>query len=342
MDELSKAWLIGGGLVIGTFFGLLAQRSGFCAVSAISNSKLMGDYRHLDGYIAAIIVALSGTLILELIGLVDIGTSPYRRPTFNWAGALFGGLIFGIGAMLSGGCASRTLVRSAEGNIGAIVTLLAFALSGMATLIGILDPARAWVASSAIDLEPGDASLSKLIGQPHYLLPVMVVVTGIIFLYIHLREQNNWSYIFYGSGIGLCVVISWWITGVLGQDDFFELPPTSIAVAGPLSRGAVYLSTGEVTGNHFAFYLLPGMILGAFVSALISGRFHWVPPAGSMVGSYLLGGILMGVGAVFAGGCNIGQGLSGLSTFSITSLIAVGAILSGMSLTLTWINKRTK
>ncbi|MCU7845745.1 MAG: YeeE/YedE family protein [Candidatus Thiodiazotropha sp. (ex Monitilora ramsayi)] len=340
MEEFFKVWLIGGGLVIGAIFGLLAQRSGFCAVSAISNSKLMRDYRHMDAYVAAIVVAMMGTLFLEMTGLVDISTSPYRRPSLNWAGALFGGLIFGVGAMLSGGCASRTLIRSAEGNIGAIVTLLAFALSGMATLIGVLDPVKAWVSSSAIFLESGDASLSKLMELPYYLLPAVVALAGMALIYLHLRHQNNWSYILYGGGIGICVVISWWVTGVLGQDEFLETPPSSIAVAGPLSRGAVFLSTGEITGNQFAFFLLPGMVFGAFVSAYLSGKLRWVSPAGSMVGCYLSGGILMGVGAVFAGGCNVGQGLSGLSTFSFASIIAVGGILAGMSLTLAWINTR--
>ena len=340
MEELFNLWLIGGGLVIGAIFGLLAQRSGFCAVSAISNSKLMRDYRHMDAYVAAIVVAMMGTLFLEMTGLVDISTSPYRRPSLNWVGALFGGLIFGVGAMLSGGCASRTLIRSAEGNIGAIVTLLAFALSGMATLIGVLDPVRAWVSSSAIFLESGDASLSKLMELPYYLPPAVVALTGMALIYLHLRRQNNWSYILYGGGIGICVVIGWWVTGVLGQDEFLETPPSSIAVAGPLSRSAVFLSTGEMTGNQFAFFLLPGMVFGAFISAYFSGKFRWVSPAGSMVGSYLLGGILMGVGAVFAGGCNVGQGLSGLSTFSLTSIIAVGGILAGMSVTMAWISAR--
>ena len=45
----------------------------------------------------------------------------------------------------------------------------------------------------------------------------------------------------------------------------------------------------------------------------------------------------MGIGAILSGGCNIGQGLSGVSTVSIKALIAVTAIVAGMRLGLAWI-----
>jgi uncharacterized protein len=39
--------------------------------------------------------------------------------------------------------------------------------------------------------------------------------------------------------------------------------------------------------------------------------------------------VLMGVGGVTAMGCTIGQGLSGLSTLSISSFLALAGILAG-------------
>lgn len=47
----------------------------------------------------------------------------------------------------------------------------------------------------------------------------------------------------------------------------------------------------------------------------------------------------MGVGAVLAGGCNIGQGLTGAATLSLTSLLAVSGILGGLLLGLLWVER---
>ena len=46
---------------------------------------------------------------------------------------------------------------------------------------------------------------------------------------------------------------------------------------------------------------------------------------------------MMGAGAIMAGGCNIGQGLTGISTLSIESVMAVIAIFSGMFLGVKWL-----
>jgi len=146
-DEFNL-WLAAGAFTLGAFFGIVCQRSRFCVVAALSNLVLMRDYRQLHAYLAALGVALAGTGLLEWGQWVDVAASSYRNTSLNWFGALGGGLIFGVGAMLAGGCATRTLIRTAEGNIGALVTLIAFALVGMATLFGVLDAPRGWLSQS--------------------------------------------------------------------------------------------------------------------------------------------------------------------------------------------------
>jgi hypothetical protein len=222
-------------------------------------------------------------------------------------------------------------MRSGYLNIGALVTLLAFALAGMATLFGALDPVRGWLASNgALHMASGDASLAVLLAVPQWLVPLLLVTLCIGLIIRHSRRQASWNLVLFGTAIGLIIALGWWITSVVGRDEFSETAPSSLAVAGPLARGAVYLSVGQPTGNLFALCLIPGMLLGALGSALVSGSFRWIAPAGERVGAYIGGGILMGIGAVFAGGCNVGQGLSGISTTSLSSFMAVAGILIGM------------
>jgi uncharacterized membrane protein YedE/YeeE len=334
-------WLIAGGLTLGIAFGILAQYSRFCIVAAVGNYMLMRDKRQLDAYLAALAVAVAGTAALELGNWVGIADSGFRRPAVNWLGAMGGGVLFGVGAILAGGCASRTLVRCAEGNIGGLVTLLAFALAGMATLFGVLDPLRGWLSSnSVVRLGSDDSALATLLAVPSWVVPLVMVALCVGLILLHARRQPNWRLVAFGAGIGLIIALGWWVTGVLGYDEFEEVAPSSLAVAGPLARGAVYLAMGQPTGNLFALCLVPGMLLGALGSALLTGNFRWSAPAGDRVGAYLAGGILMGIGAVLAGGCNVGQGLSGIATTSLSSFLAVAGILLGMLGGLRWLERQ--
>jgi hypothetical protein len=83
-----------------------------------------------------------------------------------------------------------------------------------------------------------------------------------------------------------------------------------------------------------------GMLLGALAQALATRSFRWEGFRDEAdMGRHLVGAVLMGVGGVTAMGCSIGQGLSGLSTLGLTSLVAVPAILGGAVLGLrflTW------
>lgn len=338
-DQLNP-WLAGGGLVLGVAFGVIAQRSRFCVVSAVSNFALMRDFRQVHAYLAALGVAVAGTFALEWADLVSVAESSYRRPSLNWLGALGGGLLFGLGSMLAGGCASRTLVRTSEGNLGALLTLIAFALSGMAMLFGLLGPLQDWVVEFALPIGAGDATLSAVLGWPTWVLPLALAgacLAGILGL-------GNWrdhkATVAGGLGIGLLVVAGWWVTGTLGVDEFDPQPPASLTFAAPLARSVAWFVMGQPTGSAFALALVPGTLIGALAAAILAGECRWIAPAGERVGAYLTGGAFMGVGALLAGGCNIGQGLTGAATLSATSLLAVSGILGGMLLGLFWVGRR--
>jgi hypothetical protein len=73
-----------------------------------------------------------------------------------------------------------------------------------------------------------------------------------------------------------------------------------------------------------------GVVLGSFIQSRLDNSFRWEGFHGTQdTALHLLGAVLMGVGGVTALGCTVGQGLSGLSTLSLTSIIAVAGILAG-------------
>jgi len=78
-----------------------------------------------------------------------------------------------------------------------------------------------------------------------------------------------------------------------------------------------------------------GVILGSFIWSIISKAFRieWFVDMKDFV-THIVGGILMGIGGVLALGCTIGQGITGVSTLSIGSVLALISIIFGSALTM--------
>jgi uncharacterized protein len=73
-----------------------------------------------------------------------------------------------------------------------------------------------------------------------------------------------------------------------------------------------------------------GVVVGALVYALLTRTFRWEGFRSTQdTALHIVGALCMGVGGVTAMGCTVGQGLSGLSTLSLTSMIAVFGIVLG-------------
>ncbi len=68
-------------------------------------------------------------------------------------------------------------------------------------------------------------------------------------------------------------------------------------------------------------------MLGSFVSAKMSGKFRPAPRPPDEIVIAFFGGIMTGVGAAIAGGCVVGNIMSGLALMSVGNLLFAVVVL---------------
>lgn len=339
MEDLNL-WLVGGGLVVGAIFGVLVQYHRLCLVAATGNLLLIKDNRQVLAFMAALIVAITGTQLLEFTETVAIADSAYRNSQLDWFGASLGGLIFGVGGVIAGGCATRTLVRSAEGSLHAIIALLFFMLFAAFAQFGFLENIRLYIThSTAIDLA-GDASIATILGLPQW-LPAVVIIAVMATYMIKNWNPAAKSMVISGTVIGALVVCSWYITGVLAQDEFDPTKPSAITVSGPLARFGYILISSKIPALSFAISFVIGIAVAVLLFTLTTGRFKLEAPKRETFKFAILGGSLMGIGGIMAYGCNVGQGLSGISTLSFESMLAFAGMFMGTAISIKWMEKNS-
>ncbi|MDZ7603493.1 MAG: YeeE/YedE thiosulfate transporter family protein, partial [Hoeflea sp.] len=70
--------------------------------------------------------------------------------------------------------------------------------------------------------------------------------------------------------------------------------------------------------------LVPGVFLGAFFAALLTGELELQGfEGGGSMRRYLAGAALMGFGGMLAGGCAVGAGVTGASIFALTAWVTL-------------------
>jgi uncharacterized membrane protein YedE/YeeE len=117
----------------------------------------------------------------------------------------------------------------------------------------------------------------------------------------------------------------------------------SFSLTAPLALGLdalLYFSDGTKRLTIGMVSVL-GIVLGSFVSAKLQGSFRWEGFSNiADLKRHLWGACLMGVGAVMAIGCSIGQGLSGISTLNLLSILATVSIVMGAFIALQYDMKK--
>jgi len=148
--------------------------------------------------------------------------------------------------------------------------------------------------------------------------------------------------------LGLVVVAAWYITGHLG---YAENPETmemtymgtashlaeSMSFVAPSAYTLEYLGYWTDTSNVITFSVASafGVVTGSFLYAMISKSFRWEYFTSSKdMASHIIGAMLMGFGGITAMGCTIGQGVTGVSTLSLGSFLALASIIAGSAITM--------
>ena len=308
------------GLVLGLAYGVLAQRSAFCL-----RRSLVGPWHEclpaLGAYAMALALAIAGTRLAVATGLVSFEAHRFLASEIPLASALLGGALFGAGMVLTGGCASRLTVLAGTGNLRAVLVLVVFAVTALATMRGVLAPLRETLGGASVH-GGAAAALTALPGGEVW--PLGVALAAALFA---LRSGAPLSHLAMAGAIGLLVPLGWVGTGFLLLDDFDPIPLQSLGFTGPSADTLFWTVAATAIPAGFGTGLVAGVVAGSLLAARLAGEFRWVSLEGPrQTGRYLTGAVMMGAGGVLAGGCTVGAGLSGVSTASAAALLALAAM----------------
>ena len=322
--------LVWSGLIIGLLFGATGQLSGFCLNRALKEYWQSGALHKAQSFVLALAVAMIGTQGLAQFEWIDLSKSIYRSPTFSWLLVPIGGILFGYGMMLANGCGARTLVLCAQGNLRSFVVLLCLGISAYMTLTGVLGPLRQ--ALNQMTVVSG-SSIADLPFVVQALVVSLILLCLFVFSFWKLNLFKHKKDLFAGFMVGLLIVAGWFSTGWLAFDEFEPVNLASLTFIAPIGETIQYAMIATGAKLSFGVTAVLGVLLGSFLMALLRKGLHlqgFSSPKEML--RYIAGGIAMGVGGSLALGCSIGQGLTGLSTLALSSVVAVAGILVGARL----------
>ena len=310
--------LLGAG--IGLVFGYILQRGRFCMYTAFRDILLIRDLTLFKAYLFALVI--QAVLVHLFMGL---GLLSFSVPSFFWLTSLVGGYVFGLGMTLAGGCSSSSYYRIGEGMVGSFVVVLMFIIFAAATSGGFLSPVAATLRSVRVEMGENSATLHHFLGLNPWVFMGLVFIPLAVWL---LRsesgqQQRGWAWKKTGFALGLIAAVAWLASAWSGDFHY------GLRMTGPSASLLYYLAIGDTRYLDWGVFEIIGIPLGAFLAATWNREFYWRAPKPHRMMQQALGGAIMGTGAVIAGGCNIGNSLTGLGMLSLTSLVATIFLIIG-------------
>ena len=341
---------------LAVLFGAVARKTHFCTMGAVADIVLMSDWARMRMWVLAIGVAMLGFNAMVALGWVDAANTLYAAPRLLWLSTLVGGALFGFGMVLASGCGSKNLVRVGGGNLKALIVLIVLGVAGFATLKGLTAVARvALLDAVSVTLATGQDLPSLLAPSTGWAKTTLAAVLGLLLggglvaWALARAEGRSREALLGGVGIGAIVTAVWWVSGRLGHvaEDPNTLQEAFLATNSRRMESLSFVAPVAYTLDWLMFFsdktkvlttgvvAVFGMVVGSAAHALGTRSFRWEGFRDAQdTANHLIGATLMGVGGVTALGCTIGQGISGVSTLSLTSFLALAALVAGAVLAL--------
>lgn len=357
-SALTGLWVLTA-IPIGFLFGFFLEKADLCGSSAFSEMILMKDRQKFLGICLVIVVSMIGFSILSVAGWIKLSPKP-----LIWANYITGGVLFGVGIVLAGGCVSGCLFKTAQGNLNSMAGLAGIPLGVAAVLHGPLQGFNKFLEHFVINNADGSAvTFSSVTGLPYWLLAVLfglivVVVAGIlrkkkatrssaikwaempVLQRIITRPWKPWQA---GIAIGILACFAYLSSAASGRNyplgvthgvlhaellltdaplkHVYAPPPP----AAPIGKGAVPVTanTGAPTKKVSWWLILEvtALVAGAYTSAKLSNKIRFIPRPPEQTVTAFFGGLLLGAGAAIAGGCVVGNIMSGVALMSVGNVL---------------------
>ncbi len=296
------------GLAMGALAGVVMTRWGLCFNRGVRRALLEGRPRVLRAFAIAVGVQL---LVLPL--LVALGVGPLERNADGGGIALLpvaqlaGGLVFGAGMALAGGCVTGILWKAGGGTLALAVAIAGFAAGELL----IRGPGADVPATLGDASRPRTAGLPELLGAGY--APVALVLGALLLAWLVRRGLRG---LVPGVTLGLVAALAWIAAEQAGHG-------YGLGFVGAADGTRAALEAGDEL--PYTLWLALGVVAGG----ALAGARRLVLPDAARAARALAGGLLMGAGGSIARGCNIGHGLTGVPLLSLGSLLATAAMVTG-------------
>lgn len=174
--------------IIGILLGITLQRSRFCFTASFRDPILVGSTSILKAIIIAFIISTIGFATVQYISIqesesFDVTCIPGQIHPVGFH-TIIGAIMFGIGMVIAGGCASGTLMRIGEGFLLQMIVLVGF-------IIGTLLGARHFVFWDKLII-----SKSPIIYIPEFLgfftsVVIQVIVLIVLYFLADRYDKKN-------------------------------------------------------------------------------------------------------------------------------------------------------
>lgn len=326
------------GLLCGFLFGFVLQRGRFCITGAFRDMYVTKNNKMFIALLIAITVQSVGFFLLNEIGVLNVAPAENFAPI----AVLVGAFVFGIGIVLAGGCATGTWYRAGEGLIGSWVALIVYMLFSAMMRTGPLGELNSGLKSLATTEQK---TIYETLGISPWILVVILSAVTLFLVYkqlskpkvklatmkpkktglAHILFEKRWNPFVTAVIIGLIATVAWPLSVATGRE-------FGLGITGPSANIMQFLVTGDSKFINWGVFLVLGILIGSFVAAKGANEFRFRVPDVDTILKSAAGGILMGIGATWAGGCSIGNGMVETSFFSWQGWVSLPVMILG-----TWV-----
>jgi hypothetical protein len=358
ISAISGLWVLTA-IPIGFLFGFFLEKADLCGSSAFSEMIMMKDKEKFLGLCVLIVVSMLGFSILSALGWVKLNPKP-----MIWANYIVGGVAFGVGIVLAGGCISGCLFKTGQGNINSMAGLVGIPLGVAAVMHGPLKAFDKYLKQSIIANIDGSAvTFSSVTGLPYWLLAIVFGIIAIIIAIILKRKTaspskgikkeelsvfqriifRSWKPWQAGIAIGILACFAYLSSTASGRNYplgvthgvlhaqllITDAPLKHVYTAKPVSSSLQKTSHAKIAdtakpAKKVSWWLILEvlfLVVGSFTSAKLSNKIKFLPRPPDQTVIAFLGGILLGAGATIAGGCVVGNIMSGIALMSVGNVL---------------------